>query len=395
MGRGAVNPLHRVVPVVLLAALVCASATSCGATSCGTTGSAATAPVVADAVAHDVYVWRRTISDALRVELRAAAAHVGRFKLLAREHARGDAPDEVWVDWQPGDLPRGREVAVVWRIGGTAVPGDALDVRPLLQRALALRAAGVDVTGIEIDHDCPTRALAAYAAWLQRVRATVGAAAPQLRLSITALPTWAADRAALAAVVAHVDGVTVQVHTVRAPAIFDVDMAASDLDRFVAALPPATVPVLRVALPTYRATLTDGAGVSVTLAEVQRFLSTKAWPRVSWFRLGADDDEDAWGAATLAAAIAGGDTRDRATVRLQPTTTAAVFDVVLENSGAVDVDAPARIRFVNAEAADGLHGYGARRDDHWRLQHPAPPRLRPGKAIVVGWVRGRGVVVAP
>ncbi len=376
-----------VVLVVVLVLLLLASCTS----------SRLPTPVVADTAAHDVYVWRRTITDDVRAEMRAAANTVSRFKVLAREHEhQGHANErrEVWVDWQARDFPA-REVTLVWRIGDEVDNSvdNTLDIAPLLVRAQALRAGGVNVTAIEIDHDCPTRALRDYAAWLARTR--VATTSSGLRLTITALPTWASDSGALQELAAVVDGLTVQVHMVKAPVIFDVDDAARDFNRFVAAVPPAVLPVLRVALPTYRATLADGVGVSVTRAEVQRFLAQHPWPRVSWFRLGAVDDSDAWGAATLASVVAHEHAEAAATVRLHPTSTALVFDVVVDNAGTVDVDAPARITLVNANSADGLQNYRALHDDTWRLQRRDPPRLRPGTSVVVGWVRGSGVVVAP
>lgn len=379
--------LRRAFVLTGLTTLLGALATSCR--------SRAPAAVAADDVAHDVYIWRRVLTDELRAEMRAASTTVSRFKVLAREHdGAGDARREVWVDWQPRDFPA-CEVVLVWRINGD-IDNDfnnTLDVAPLVARAQMLRAGGVNVTAVEIDHDCPTRALRHYAAWLQRLQAPL--AAHELRLTITALPTWASDVAALQALAAVVAGITVQVHMVQAPVIFDVDAAGHDLDRFVAALPPSVLPALRVALPTYRATLADGTGVSVKRAEVLHFLVEHRWPRVSWFRLGAADDSDAWGAATLASAIAATSSEAAAIVRLRPTTTALVFDVVVENASAVDVDAPAQIALFNADVADGQMHYRAIRDEVWRLQRRDPPRLRPNTSLVVGWVRGSGVVVGP
>jgi hypothetical protein len=388
VGRFAVKCRAFVVVVVLLLFASC-------------TSSRMPTMVVADTVANDVYIWRRTITDDVRAEMRAVAPHVGRFKVLAREHD-GAARVDHFIDWRASDfagMPQ-RDVILVWRFGGAV--DETLDVRPLLQRATALRAQGVHVTGIEIDHDCPTRALPQYAQWLQATRVLVtssssaaSSASPPLRLLITALPTWADNASALRELAAAVDGITVQVHMVKAPMLFDVDEAARDLDRFSRALPNSAVAVLRVALPTYRVTLANKTGLSVTLDEVRRFRTLRAWPRVSWFRLGAADDVDAWGAATLARAIDGDGAPTPAAVRLRSTSDALVFDVVVENASAIDVDAPSHITLAGAEGADGRAGYDAVRDDSLRLRHPAPPRLRPGTSLVIGWARGSGVVVAP
>ena len=119
----------------------------------------------ADLVAHDVYVWRRRITDDVRAAMAEVAPAVGRFKVLAREH-EGTARREVWIDWQASDFPVARAVTLVWRIDGTT-PLDRLSVTPLLARAIALKEAGVVVGGIEVDHDCPTRVRAFAGAFVR------------------------------------------------------------------------------------------------------------------------------------------------------------------------------------------------------------------------------------
>lgn len=366
----------------------------------GTGPSSTTNLAPPDLVADDVYVWRRRISNDMRAAMVEVAPAVGRFKVLAREH-EGTARREVWIDWQASDFPTGRAVTLVWRIDGTT-PLDGLSVTPLLARAIALKDAGVVVGGVEVDHDCPTRALGAYAAWLQQVRTETVIADPAFSLGITALPTWATAPAALTTLAQSVDGITLQLHAVAAPVLFDVDAAGRDLDAFAAALPPSTVARLRIALPTYRVTLATGAGVSATADDVHHFRQQHRWPRISWFRLGADDDRDAWGPATLAAAIAGeGSGSGGITVMLRDTDDEALKDVVVKNVGAVDRDAPAVIVVDGVVRGDGSRGFGVdvanavegATGRRWSLRHRAPPRLRPGDEIVVGWVRGSPVLV--
>lgn len=71
------------------------------------------------------------------------------------------------------------------------------------------------VTDVEIDYDCATSRLADYVVFLRNLRARL---APDLRLSITMLPTWL-DSAQLEQALAAVDESVLQVHAVLDPAL--------------------------------------------------------------------------------------------------------------------------------------------------------------------------------
>lgn len=90
---------------------------------------------------------------------------------------------------------------------------------------------------------------------------------------------------------------------------------------------------------------------------------------------------------------------------LRDTDDEALKDVVVKNVGAVDKDAPAVIAFDGVVRGDGSRGFGfdvgnvgngeeGPAGRRWSLRHRAPPRLRPGDEIVVGWVRGSPVLVS-
>ena len=100
--------------------------------------------------------------------------------------------------------------------GPLAVPALWAELEPLLAR---WRAGGVDVAGIEIDHDCATAALDDYASWLRELR---DAMPRDLKLSVTALPSWL-ESPALDQVLGAVDDSVLQVHAVQRPdhALFD------------------------------------------------------------------------------------------------------------------------------------------------------------------------------
>jgi hypothetical protein len=334
-------------------------------------------------LAHDAYVWQRAWTGAVADSVAAAPAEVGALRVLAVEIA-ANGGDAAWLAVDAAALARaGRPVIAVARIDG-ARPIAHLDLAPLLARLDRWRAAGVEVVGVEIDHDCATAALDDYAVWLARARPP----AP-LRWSITALPTWAGARA-LARVAAAVDELVVQVHAVQRPRLFDPGDARAWIARFARAVRDRP---LRVALPTY--TVKVGGEVLVAspaeVAAVLRGLERDPVPGVVgivWFRLPVDGDRAAWPAATLRAVITGAPLAPRVGVTLDPRG-GDRYDIVLANRGTVDAPYPP-VRLAGAIAADLTRGYAAAPAGSWT----APARtLRAGERVVVGWATGRGVIV--
>ncbi|MFP2909066.1 DUF3142 domain-containing protein [Pyxidicoccus sp. 3LFB2] len=163
---------------------------------------------------HEAYVWQRDWSPELSRALGEVPAELGALRVLARERS-GPSRTPVDVAVDVGALARsGREVVAVMRVDGTA-PLDGISLQEVALHARAWKARGVRVRGIEVDHDCATAALAGYADWLKRERASI----EDLQLSITALPTWASspDMERLTSIP---DDVVLQVHAVRAPTLF-------------------------------------------------------------------------------------------------------------------------------------------------------------------------------
>ena len=115
----------------------------------------------------------------------------------------------------------------------------------LLDRIAATAAATPALAGLEIDYDCPTSKLAGYARFLAALRQRL---APDLALSITALPTWMSS-SALERVAAEVSEIVLQVHAVDDPrhGLFDPAQA----ERWVRAFGRRTAQPFRVALPAY------------------------------------------------------------------------------------------------------------------------------------------------
>jgi hypothetical protein len=333
---------------------------------------------------HEAYVWQRDWSPELSDALTRVPAEFGALRVLARERSGPRrTPVDVAVDVE-ALVRSGREVVAVLRVDGTA-PLDGISLEEVAAHARAWKARGVRVRGIEVDHDCATSALAGYSDWLERERALV----PDLKLSITALPTWAAspDVERLASIP---DDVVLQVHAVRAPTLFTPEEARG----FVESWSEATGRAFRVALPTYRVRLRDGTRLSAEPRDVSRFVAllrerpVRGVTGVIWFRLGHRGDPDAWSLSTLEAVVRGEPLTPSLTPRLVDMG-GGTRDIVIENTGRVDADAPMRLTLSgNLEVLDGVGGYAPHGTS---LVARTPPRLRSGERRVVGFVRGTEV----
>jgi hypothetical protein len=325
------------------------------------------------ALAHDAYVWQRAWTEPVRAAVAAAPGELTGLRVLTLEVE--DARD-AWPDVDAAALAAtGRPVIAVVRIDGSR-PIAGLSLAPVVDRIAAWRRTGVDVTGVEIDHDCATAALADYAAWLARARPGADARTAPLAWSITALPSWADAPADLARVAAAVDEIVVQVHAVRAPALFDSVDARRWLARFAAVVPGRP---LRVALPDYRVTVAgtplaaDPTDVAGFVRDLERH-PIAGLRGVSWFRLPVDADPTTWRTATLRAVITGAPLVARVGVELIPRDHSA-FDVVVANAGTVDAPYPA-IDVAGARAFDLV-----RRD----------AILPAGARVIAGWATGSEV----
>lgn len=348
------------------------------AAACGG-GDVAHAPL-----AHEAYVWQRAWTGAVRTAVAAPPAELSGLRVLAAE-----VDDHGWtfpaVD-AAGLGQAGRAITAVVRIDGSRPVAD-LSLARVLEHLTTWRAAGVQVVGLEIDHDCATAALADYAAWLRALRP----AAP-LRWSITALPTWT-ESPALAEVAAAVDELVVQVHAVRAPAVWRADDAARWLAEFARATAPRP---LRVALPTYRVSV-GGVEVSaepVELAAFVRGLERSPIPQlrgVVWFRLPVGGDPGAWSAATLDAVISGAALRPQLAVEAVPRGDGTV-DVVVHNRGTLDGALPDLELAGDITGVDFVLPYHRAVEAAGRWRAPRGT-VRAGQTTTVGWVAGKEITI--
>jgi len=359
---------------------------------------------------QEAYVWQRQWTPALIATLDEARTTFAGYRVLAAESARDGALTIVRPDLAALAAAR-LPITAVLRING----GDpALGSRELAARIGEItsgwRQAGVNLRGIEIDHDCASARLPDYAVLLAALRAELPL---DLRLSITALPAWI-DSPALAGVLAAVDESVLQVHATRAPnaGLFDPRTA----QHWIAAYAALSSKPFLVSLPAYgvRAAFDERGHAIAVEAETPRALADagsrelRADPvevaallremehappanlaGVLWFRLPSMDDRRSWSFATLRAVIEAAPLRPQLAVRVDGTADGA-SDVVVSNAGAID--APLGM-FIGVHgrgcsSADASNGFQLQaRPDGWRFATPAASVLRAGHESRVGWLR--------
>jgi hypothetical protein len=354
---------------------------------------------------HDAYVWQRQWTPALRDALAAAAPLVRQWRVLAAETDGAGRLQSFAID--PGALA-GRPAALVVRIDGRL---SRLDGDDLIEGIAALvgrwRAEGLTPAALEIDHDCGSAALSAYAEFLARLRRRL----PGLRLAITALPAWPAggtrDR-----LFDQADEIVLQVHAVEDPrrGLFDPQRAR----RWIAALARDGRP-FRVALPTYGSRVAWRAdGRLMAVVSERPLLAGGVEPReliaspaavadlledlardppagfrgVAWFRLPTAADRRSWSLDTWRAVVGG--TLPAGMVTLSTDADPAGFTrLVLVNDGALDAELPLRIDLPpGCVDADGINGYALERDGSRPILVRQQAGLLPGhRRQPIGWMR--------
>ena len=371
----------------------------------GLSGSSLPPPTT---LTQDAYVWQRQWTPALAAALAATPSGVATWRVLAAQADVGGRLQPVAIDWDA--LRRdGRRVVLVVRIDGQLPAWDEDALRDDVAALLA-RWRDEPIAGIEIDHDCGTARLAAYADFLKQLRATMPTA---LRLSITALPAWL-PAPALDAVLATVDEAVLQVHAVSNPRAGLIDPARAL--RWAAAFDRRTAKPFRVALPTYGSRVVwddDGAILAVeserprlvtgaTAAELVAAPQDMAALRtaladarlrhlvgIAWFRLPTDTDRRAWSPATWRAVIDDAPLTSHVTVIAASTDRPGLRDLRLVNDGDVDALLPRAVALPAAcRLADGIGAYRlAQADSGPVLERIDAGRLPARHALPIGWMR--------
>lgn len=358
------------------------------------------------ALSHDAYIWQRQWTPSLRESIASSADLVRDWRVLVAQ-ADSDGSFHVFAPDRATLAASGRPAVLVVRIDGRLA---RFDEASLVSRVAGLvhDAAG-PVAGLEVDYDCPTARLPAYAGFLRRLKAELG----NTPLSMTALPTWIGSPE-LDGLLAIPDESVLQVHAVQAPqaGLFNPEVAIAWIGDFAR----HTHKPFRVALPTYGSRVSwnaDGTLLAVESEQGARAAGAVASElyaapvavrglvdRISrdrpaglvglvWFRLPTPDDTRAWSLATWRGVVTG--KMDAPTLRatLRPGTGDTAADVMIDNPGSIDVVAPVAVSLPRGcDVADGIDGYVVRRtDDGLELvslqARPLPAHVqRP-----IGWAR--------
>lgn len=359
----------------------------------------------------DAYIWQRRWTPAVSAAVTAGQDATHAWRILAAELDGHGA----WITTAPDNalLAHGHTpVIAVIRIEGQLTDWDEEQLAThILDLKTTWQHNSLPVSGIEIDHDCATARLPAYARFLARLRGRLG---KDTALSVTILPAWIASPA-LEDVLARVDDAVLQIHAVQNPqyGLFNPQKAHD----WVRAFALRRHGPWHVALPAYGTRVTWGtdgriAGVE---SELDRFMGADSghelvaspadiaafMKRIErapphglagwvWFRLPTTDDRRAWSLATWRAVVLHQPLRTALSVSLHRPATSAPYDIVLNNDGNADSPAPATIRIESLcpSGADGMNGYSLDYDagGMW-LRRDQPGLLRAGQYSVIGWVR--------
>ena len=173
-------------------------------------GSVPRVRATAEALPHDAYIWQQAWTPPVIAAARRSSDIVRAWRILLAESSQTGRWTTVSVPWS-AILATQRPVIGVIRIDGRL---DESRMFALLDPVMSsVEASGANLAGVEIDYDCPTSKLPAYARFLAELRSRL---AHRIALSITALPTWM-NSAELERLTRDLDEIVLQVHAVDDP----------------------------------------------------------------------------------------------------------------------------------------------------------------------------------
>lgn len=367
--------------------------------------SARSVAAVAPPIDHHAYIWQRVWTDELAATAHAMTADFAGYRVLIAE-AEDESMHAFAVDWSALAAAR-RPLVLVLRIPGAQPAFSVPVLLAVIEDArAAATAAGVDVRGVEIDHDCARARLPAYAEQLRDLRTGLPR---ELDLSITALPDWLHSDD-LDAVLAAVDASVLQLHAVLQPGagLFDPLLALRWTRAYARRVPHP----FRVALPAYATRVSQDASGRITAIEseseavlfdadarelqvdprqlalvIARLAAAppNRFAGYAWFRLPLASDQRAYRAETLHRLIVGKPMSAQVSTVLVGNGGVGGFDLQLRNTGEVDALAPRRIEVpAHCTQGEGVAGYTRHPDG--RFDTAAAPLLKPGAARTIGWL---------
>jgi len=377
---------------------------------------------------HHAYIWQREWSSRVEEAILREASEIGGVTVLMAELYPLDPKRNVRIPVSFDVLKRaGAPVTVAIRVNWNprATVEDALGTVFLDSVVGVLedvRDGGLDVTGIEIDFDCPTSKLELYAERLVALRSKIG----KMPLSVTTLPTWMERPDAFLKLVSTVDRYVLQVHSIQRPVSVKDDVTLCDPKtalRWIQAAGESHTP-FRVALPTYGYRLgfsetgelaeVSGEDASVVrkpgwtyrvvrakpvdMARLVRALASgkpTSCTGVIWYRLPVGGERLNWDPGTWRAVKAGRiDEKSWKAEFSNPE--GGVVEVVLIQTSELAREPPDRVRVswsdARAVAWDGQRYYSVRPVRNEGLEWIWPkgmekPLVSSGERWTIGWIR--------
>ena len=370
---------------------------------------------------HAAYVWRQGWDASARDSLagRNWPAGLTELNVLVGECGLAPLGRRVYPPWA-ALRATGKTLSLSVRIGTRHALGGADE--PDLAEGLALlrqgwaeaQVAGVTVAAVQVDFDCPSRLLGAYA---DRI-ASAKRAWPEVRLTVTALPTWLKDPG-FSRLIAAADGWTLQLHGTQRPnlakpvPLFAEGQALAWIEQAEILGRP-----FRIALPTYAylacysasgaylgvraesAELPKGTartqGLPADPAQVVRLLAQLEDRRhalvlgVDWFRLPFPGDRQNWTMAGWAQVIARQGMPSSCLLEVKAD--GPLVDVAVVNPTGQPLPMPTLevvwtgARVLGTDATMDWTAVAAAAGVAFR-PHPLAGFLAPGERRVVGWVR--------
>ncbi|MBZ9781131.1 DUF3142 domain-containing protein [Pseudomonas sp. REP124] len=356
---------------------------------------------------QQLYVWQRQWTANHEAALNESRADFSTLRVLALQAFPKAGWTRARID--PALLKQdGRSLIAVIRLDGQLPTLDQQDITTqILQLINDWQGQGLNLAGVEIDHDAGSARLPAYREFLKHLRAALPASMP---LSITALPAWL-DSPELPALLSTVDSSVLQVHAVTDPrrGLFDPDQAR----RWAKAWSSITVKPFYLALPAYGVALlpsVNGAPVVESevslesdgkrrelMADPQQLSQLASELRTDppshlagliWFRLPLANDRRAWSLTTLRAVARGDALQSQLKVNLS--SQQGLYDIGLRNEGNMDNAWPERLtlKVRDCEGADALAGYTLQQDaDLLTFTRQREGRIGAGGQRAIGWAR--------
>jgi hypothetical protein len=363
---------------------------------------------------QQAYIWQRVWTKEHADALLQSRNLFSALRVLALQHHSQTGWANLSIDYD--ELKKdGRPLWLVVRLDEQLNPAD----RPAIyQHIFALtqswQARGLNLLGVEIDHDAASARLPEYLQFLQGLKQGLP---PALQLSITALPTWSSSPI-FPKILQLTDQSVLQVHAVLSPeqGLFDAKLALGWIKRysqlsdrpFRAALPAYGMGLTRVGSKDWQVEsesplrmANNKQELTVAPQQLAQFiqqLQTQRLPSLQgliWFRLPLASDQRAWSLSTLSAVILQQPLTPNWQVKIHSlpaklNETKQLHDIVLHNAGPADAPLPRQISIVASDclAADAIGNYqlaSDRSQQHFKLIKP--DQLRSGQSRPIGWLR--------